>query len=389
MKALPWAMGALLVAACGRALGGWGGEVRAVEAERHLDVAVYRLRQSQDGRLWAATAQGVYVHGGVGEAWKRLTGHPLLDGPANDVLLTTAGELWVGTDEGLLVRRAGGFETYKEVPLHLPEQDKALLKPVLRIVLDEDSEKGTLGRVVCLAEDGRRRIWVGTERGPVQHEPQSGRWTGYRARVGEWVWQSVLTGVFAPFAACRDMLQDARGRLWCLTDGSVCVATSRGPWCLWQPGWRVSGAPPGWGTYVYFAGFHGPSIYGDAVALALGPDGEARVLGRKAKVARPPEIPTTRDPASGYRVLRPRLDTAATEAAARLSAATALAYGGGRVFVGGKLGAGVVIGTGELATRRREVLALAGARGPVRDLLYDPSGVLWVATGTGLLRLEL
>jgi ligand-binding sensor domain-containing protein len=359
--------------------------VRVVPGRRHLDVRVDRLRQSQDGLIWAATTEGVYVDRQEGEGWERLTGHPLLNGPANDVLVTTRGELWVATKQGVLVGQPGAFEAYNEVLLELPELEKS----VLPIVLDGEWEGTQLGQVLCLAEDRRRRVWAGTETGPVVWEPESRQWMAYPGRVGEWVWQGALSAVFAPFAPCRDILEDGDGRLWCLTGGQVSVATSSGPWCLWQPGWRVAGPGPGWATYIHFGAIHARSVYGDAAAMSLGPDRHARVLARKGMVLRPPEVPAIPDPPQADRILRPRLDRAATEAAALLSAAGALAYGTDRVFVAGERDGAGALGVGELATAKRDLIQLAGVDPPIRDILYDSGGSLWLAAASGLFELEL
>ncbi|MFQ5808066.1 MAG: hypothetical protein ACE5JM_00485, partial [Armatimonadota bacterium] len=158
---------------------------------------------------------------------------------------------------------------------------------------------------------------------------------------------------------------------------------------LWQPGWRLSGPGPGSATYIHFGAIHARSMYGDAAAISLGPDRQARVLTRKGVVLRPPEVPAIPDPPQGDRILRPRLDRAATEAAAHLSAATALAYGSDRAFVAGERNGAVAVGVAELATEKRDLLQLAGVDPPIRDILYDSGGSLWLAAASGLFELEL
>jgi signal transduction histidine kinase/streptogramin lyase len=155
---------------------------------------VQAVARTSDGYLWVGTSRGLAQFDGVRfVALLTNTTPGLGDHRITSLVVTRAGDLWIGTEGGSLVRRrAGGFETIALPPGSLRR------------------------RINALAEDGEGSLWVATRGSGVA------RW-----RQGSWEVFTRTNGL--PVDGAAQLAVDKQGRLWGIS-GQKLVTFEAGRW---------------------------------------------------------------------------------------------------------------------------------------------------------------
>ena len=173
---------------------GADGVARPLAPGQLASVRTLSSTRDRAGRLWIASADGVWLQDGPGPL-KRLLGQPLLPGglPGNKTwqsLLDREGGLWVAFDESSVAYLSPGWDGFTRYT-HVPD--------------DPASLSGTVAVSVLPGRDGK--LWVGGENGWIDR---------LDIRTGEV--QHVVTGVHGQIMT---LAEDTRGRLWINVPGGV------------------------------------------------------------------------------------------------------------------------------------------------------------------------
>ncbi len=154
------------------------------QAERGLPQSIITgVAQTPDGYLWVSTLDGLARFDGVRFQMFKAGNTPALgSGRIRFLIPGRNGTLWICTQEGGVVRHAGGRFT----PLPLPESVR------------------TRSSTVQVAEDDADAVWLSTEDGQV-------------GRLEEARWTSVSTNWNSPETGSFQVRADAAGRLWAIS----------------------------------------------------------------------------------------------------------------------------------------------------------------------------
>lgn len=159
---------------------------------------VQAVAQTDDGYLWAATSRGLARFDGARFVVLTTNTTPELgDDRITCLLVSRAGDLWVGTEGGFLSRRRG--EAFERVLLGEPQ-------------------RGT--RINALAEDNDTVLWIGTRGAGVA------RWC-----QGQWRWFRVGGQTNSADADVTQIIADRQGRLWAIASEKLAVFEN-GTWKL-------------------------------------------------------------------------------------------------------------------------------------------------------------
>ncbi len=178
-----------------------------------------------DGSLYIGAEQGFIVL--RGRAVETVGAREHLDGRVRCFAEGAEGDLWVGTDHGL-VRYDGSVreQHLPEVKSVMVERDWGAVEAVQVSVCDR-THGLTDAAVTALATDAEGGVWVGTARG--------------LSRLHEGAWtcppEAGAAGVGPQRDAVAALETDQRGRLW--------TGTSKGLWALEDGSWRRYGVDDG------------------------------------------------------------------------------------------------------------------------------------------------
>jgi len=359
------------------------------EPRVHLSGSDVRsVAQDPEGTIWMGTARGAFVLASEGTRPEAVA----VDAPAravvNDIVAHQSGTIWFCTDRGV-VGRAGEDVTAinaMEIPVQEARKGETLHE---------------LGRVLCGTAVGES-VFFGMPRAIVQHFPPGRTWL---ARTEYLAWGAISRNIAmgrAPINGCREIVRDAEGMLWALTDDGLLSANRRwrqGPfgrgWC-WMTGhesfgdgddrvvihfWQLMAGGPRLG------GREVPA-YGAPAAIALDALGSIRILTVEGHILSLPDIP---DVTAGrvwktWTVLP--VAAIANVPESRPWKACALAYAGDRVAVAGTGADEKPIVLLRTAPGRDFVVEWMGQRATeIRDLLMTEEGHVFIATSSGLVEL--
>lgn len=207
-----------------------GGAVATPGVDWYLEgVDVHDLVQDDGGTLWLATGKGLYKlpPGGTPSP---VAGAEALRRPMYSIAREKDGRMWMGTDEGLVMRTA------------------EVVKPIARIKVPHPGGHGgavatppteyTLPAVVALAASDRWLV-AGTATSMVDLDLVTGKWTVNETYVAWGGFVGCLVGEPRLVAQCSEVRADARGRLWALLPDAL-VAFSPRSRVPWQTGYQVT-----------------------------------------------------------------------------------------------------------------------------------------------------
>ena len=163
------------------------------------DRKIFALADDHAGGAWIATEQGLDHLDLATNAIRHIdTGRETA--PRNfTVMQDRAGNLWLGNDHGLFVRRAGS---------NLFERPPAPADKIAATVLQN--------QIWAIEEDGAGRLWAGSGQAGAAYRDRDGEWhavpgfSGYREGTQQ--------------ATVRDFQETSSGTMWIATDGSGVLA---------------------------------------------------------------------------------------------------------------------------------------------------------------------
>ncbi len=266
-----------------------GAAVAAPGVDWYLEgVDVHDLVQDEGGTLWLATGNGLYglPPGGTPSP---VAGAEALRRPMYSIARERNGRMWLGTDEGLIMRTA------------------EVVKPIPRIKVSHPGGHGgavaappteyTLPAVVALAASDRWLV-AGTAASMVALDLVTGRWTVHKRYLAWGGFAFTLYGEPRPIARCDDVRTDKEGRVWALLADALVVFTAckRIPW---QTGYEVDqrGARPVHISLNCFLdnrprGSPSPeNMHQRPAAIATSDEGQIIVLTMDGRLLREPPIP--------------------------------------------------------------------------------------------------
>ena len=171
------------------------------------DRKVFALGDDHAGGVWVATDNGLdHLDLRTGKIRRVDTGPGTL--PRNfSVMQDRHGNLWLGNNGGLFVRRAG---------------TDAFVRPA---ATDESAATVLGNQIWAIMQDREGRLWVGSGQAGAAYRDTDGRWRGIPGFSG-------YPGS-ARRSTVRDFLQTGAGKIWIATDGSGVIEYAPG-----EPGLR-------------------------------------------------------------------------------------------------------------------------------------------------------
>lgn len=173
-----------------------------VNADIPINNSCYSLLDGGDGTLWVGTLSGLLSFDTGAGAFSR---HPCADLepklaslPINVLLRDSKRRVWIGTASGLYLHLPDTHEVRVLDPLS-GREGTGVVSPPLR----QDMS------VMCVAEDSRRNIWVGTRQGLYRFNEHDRSFT--RFAVDDGLPNDIVYGI----------LEDELGRLWISTNGGL------------------------------------------------------------------------------------------------------------------------------------------------------------------------
>jgi ligand-binding sensor domain-containing protein len=162
------------------------------------DRKIYTLSDDHNGGVWIATDSGVdHLDLSTNTVTHLQTG-PAISPRTFSVLQDRAGNLWLGNDNGLFVRRTGSDRFVR------PATPDDVVSTVLH------------NQIWAIHEDREGRLWAGSGQAGAVYRDTDGTWHGVPGFSG------YLDGAQQP--TVRDFLETAGGVMWIGTDGSGVLA---------------------------------------------------------------------------------------------------------------------------------------------------------------------
>ncbi|HCU38675.1 MAG TPA: hypothetical protein DGT21_25645 [Armatimonadetes bacterium] len=360
-----------------------GAAVAAPGVDWYLEgVDVHDLVQDEGGTLWLATANGLYElpPGGTPSP---VGGAEALRRPMYSIARERNGRMWLGTDEGLIMRTA------------------EVVKPIPRIKVSHPGGHGgavaappteyTLPAVVALAASDRWLV-AGTATSIVAIDLVTGKWMVDETYLAWGRFLGCLLGEPRAIGQCGDVRVDARGRVWSLLQGAL-VVFSPGQKDHWQTGYGVfeeGERPVSVSLNCFLDVLPHNSPLGDGEdgherppAITTDDTGETVVITRNGRVLREPPIPRgSQEPV----IIESFTEVATAAWVAGLPAPpAAFALSGGRlaVVVPGVDGGHSAAYVGQAGAEQVTEYSL-GEAAPHRIYPHVSGESWWVATSQGL-----
>lgn len=268
-----------------------GAAMTAPAVDWYLEgVDVRNLVQDEGGTLWLATGNGLYTlpPGGTPSP---VAGAEALRRPMYSIAREKNGRMWMGTDEGLVMRTA------------------EVVKPIARIKVSHPGGHGgavatppteyTLPAVVALAASDRWLV-AGTATSMVALDLVTGKWTVDDTYLA---WGAIISTLYGERRAgtrCSDLRVGAHQRFWALSQSAL-IVFSPGQKDHWQTGYGVfeeGERPVSVSLNCFLDVLPHNSPLGDGEdgherppAITTDDTGETAVITRNGRVLREPPIP--------------------------------------------------------------------------------------------------
>jgi len=364
-----------------------GAAVAAPAVNWYLEgVDVRDLVQDEEGTLWLATGNGLYTlpPGGTPSP---VAGAEALRRPMYSIAREKNGRMWMGTDEGLVMRTA------------------EVVKPIARIKVSHPAAHGgavatpqteytfpAVGSLAC----SDRWLVAGTATSMVALDLVTGKWTVDDTYLAWAAIISTLYGERRPGTACSDLRVGAHQRVWALSQSAL-IVFSPGQRVHWQTGYGVfeeGERPVSVSLNCFLDVLPHNSPLGDGEdgherppAIATDDTGETVVITRNGRVLRePPILRGNQKPV----LIESFVEVMSAAWVASLAAPpAAFALSGGRlaVVVPSVDGRASAVHVGQAGAAHVTECSL-GQADPYRIYPHLSGEAWWVATDTGLARVS-